>query len=101
MVLLMPFIDSRTDIRHNESTTRCSGTSPTIGDGTAKISRDYCIHGYGVGCTPNDSSKEAQLFDYNVDHALLYDLETEFVSRAGECNVLPPILCCSLVCTCR
>jgi len=86
-------------IRHNESTTRSNGTSPTIGHDTAKISRDYCIQGYGVGSPIDEQSKEPHLFNYEADHALAYDLETEFVSK-GECNMQAPILCGSLVCTC-
>lgn len=92
-------LESCTMIRHNESTTRTNGTSPTIGHGVSKTSRDYCIHGYGVGSSLGDLSQEPPLFNYATDHALAYDLEIEFVSR-GECNTQSPILCSSLVCTC-
>ncbi|KAL7525822.1 hypothetical protein ACHAXR_001174, partial [Thalassiosira sp. AJA248-18] len=76
--------------------TRWNGTtSPSIGHGAAKTSRDYCLCGYGVGYTPNNNTAEPHLFNYKTDCVLAYDLETEFVSK-GEYNMKSPILCSSL-----
>ena len=86
-------------LRHNECTTRHDGTSPTIGHGDAKQSRDYCIQGYSLGCTPTDEQRKPVLFDYASEHVVCYDIEAEFTTKSA-CNLRAPIMCCSLVCSC-
>ena len=95
-----PVFSNYTLLRHNESTTRSLGTTPTIGNGhTSKCCRDYCIAGYSVGSDTKDPYKEPELFNYSKHHMLCYDIETEFAGNS-ECSLGSPILCVSLVCTC-
>ena len=86
-------------LRHNEFTTRHNGTSPTIGSGMAKGCRDHCVRGYDVSATLGEPNTTPKLLDYERDHIVSYDIETEYV----ECSSYPfgsPILCISIVCTC-
>mmetsp|Transcript_2713 Transcript_2713/g.7222 ORF Transcript_2713/g.7222 Transcript_2713/m.7222 type:complete len:926 (+) Transcript_2713:17548-20325(+) len=86
-------------LSHNEGTDATDCTTPTIGYGSAKLCRDMSMSGYCVGTSVEDDTKLPFLIDYQKNHIMCYDIESEFAGKSG-CNHNSPILCVGLVCSC-
>ena len=93
------YVLDRREIAHNKGTCDTDCTSPTIGASAAKLCRDISMAGYSVGTTVSDKSKRPFLIDFDSDHILCYDIESEFDGGA-YCHYNSPMLCVTLVCSC-
>ena len=101
-VNLMPtgvYVPDRHKIVHIEGTCNADCTSPTIGAGAVKLCRDISMTGYSVGTNISDKSKRPFLIDFNNEHILCYDIESELAGDA-YCHYNSHMLCITLVCSC-